>query len=69
MPIMRTRRLLLAAAALSTVLGACEKKRPIAYANSKMPQYPYAPIDAASDATPPEATDAGEPVTPPTETK
>ena len=35
MPTMRIRRLLLATAALSTTLAACEKKKPVVYANNK----------------------------------
>ncbi len=49
---MRTRRLLLAATVLSTgMLGACEKKKPVRYANDKRPMYEpdagVAPSDAA----------------------
>lgn len=63
---MRTRRLLLAATALSTsLLGAsCDKKKPVRFANDKRPMYePDAgvPADAApADATPVEPP-AGEP--------
>jgi hypothetical protein len=63
MPTLRTRRLLLAATALTTsLLGvSCKKERP-KYANDKRPMYsPDAGVDAApadaGEATPP----AGEP--------
>lgn len=57
MPNLRTRRLLLAATALSsTLLGAsCKKDKPIRYANDKRPMYvPDAGVDAPAPA------DAGE---------
>lgn len=62
---MRTRRLLLAATALSTsLLGAsCDKKKPVRFANDKRPMYvPDAgvPSDAPADAAPVEPP-AGEP--------
>jgi hypothetical protein len=57
---MRTRRLLLAAVALTTALGAC-KSRP-RYGNTKHPTYPDAPTDGSVDAAP-----DGAAVTPPTE--
>lgn len=66
MPKMRKRRLLLAATALTTVLGACEKRQPIKYANEKGSRYPMAPLDAGTDAPP----DGGEaPPTPGVEPK
>ncbi len=64
MPSMRNRRLLLAAAALSTVLGSACGKRPHRYANTKRPSYPDdAGAGSATDATP--APDASDPVEPP----
>jgi hypothetical protein len=66
MPAMRKRRLLLAAVALSTVLGACEKKRrPIIYANQKSPMYPPdAGVDPAAPDAPAEVTSPAEPSKP-----
>ena len=68
MPTLRTRRLLLAATALTTsMLGAsCDKKKPVRYANDKRPMYsPDAGVDAApadgGEATPAALPPAGEP--------
>ncbi len=57
MPPMRIRRLLLATAALSTTLAACDKKKPVVYANNKGSLYDR-DAGVVSDAAP--ASDAAE---------
>lgn len=64
MRLMRKRRLLLAAAALTTAMGACKPNR--VYANTKRPSYPDAPTDAGvGDASPSDAGEASSTAEPP----
>ena len=59
MPPMRIRRLLLATAALSTTLAACDKKKPVVYANNKGSLYDR-DAGVVSDAAPSDAAEAGD---------